>query len=110
MSGSTHLVIAPEIMLAGALLAGLAAAYGRELHLGRSPGWRWWFSMLLLLPSATISSEVVSDALSLTGKVRILVTVLTILRGYDGLTILEKHWQLTWVRLPRSFSRGSRER
>jgi hypothetical protein len=83
-------LIAPGISLAIGLLAGLAAAYGRELKRGRRPGWRWWISMLLLLPAAAITSEALTDAFALTLKVSTLLAMLTILRGYDGLTLIQK--------------------
>jgi hypothetical protein len=48
-----------------ALGAGLAAAYGRELHAGRSPGRSWWLARLLLLPLLAISATAASEAFDL---------------------------------------------
>jgi len=99
MNGLMRLVVAPEIMLTGALLAGLAAAFGRELHLGRRPRWRWWLSTLLLLPAAAIAGEALRDALALTTKVGTLLTMMIVMKGYDGLVLIEKHWQPSGSRL-----------
>lgn len=92
MTGLLQILGSPEILLAVGMLAGLAAAYGRELTSRRRPGWRWWLSRLLLLPAAAIVSVAIDSSLSLSGELRMLLAMLTILRGYDGLALLEKQY------------------
>jgi len=84
------IVVTPEILMTLGLLAGLAAGYGRELNLRRRPGWRWWLSRLLLLPAAAIISVAIDTGLSLSGELGMLLPMLTVLRGYDGLAMVEK--------------------
>jgi hypothetical protein len=90
----SYLVITPDVMLAGGMLAGLAAAYGRELSLRRRPRQRWWLSRLLLLPAAAITAVTVDNVMSLSAEARMLLAMLTILRGYDGLALLQRHRRL----------------
>ena len=97
MTSLPQIVATPEILMTGGLLAGLAAAYGRELTLRRRPGWRWWLSQILLLPAAAIISLVVDDGFSLSGEVRMLVAMLTVVRGYDGLASSRKQKQAAVV-------------
>lgn len=94
MIALSYLVITPDVMLAGGMLAGLAAAYGRELGLRRRPRRRWWLSRLLLLPAAAITAVTVDNVMSLSAEARMLLAMLTILRGYDGLALLQRHRRL----------------
>jgi hypothetical protein len=50
------------------------------------------------LPASAITSAAVGDVISLSGEARMLLAMLTILRGYDGLALLEKQRML---QLPR---------
>ena len=90
MTSLRQIVVTPEILITGGLLAGLAAAYGRELTLRPRPGWRWRLSRLLLLPAAAIISVAIDTGLSLSGELGMLLPMLTVLRGYDGLAMVEK--------------------
>lgn len=74
------------------MLAGLLAAYGRELSMRRRPGWRWWLSRILVLPAAAIASVAIEGSLGLSAEARTLIVMLAVFRGYDGLTSSKRIW------------------
>lgn len=53
------------VVVAVALGAGLAAAYGRELQAGRNQARSWWIARLLLLPVLAIGASAASEAFSM---------------------------------------------
>lgn len=101
MSDSVRLTFAPEVVLLAALAAGLATSYGRELHGGRRPGWRWWLSMLLLLPTVAIMSQAAALILQIDARVNALLTVMLVLSGYKGLEALVRGWTAQTLRISK---------
>jgi len=79
------------------LLSGLLAAYGRELSKRRRPRWRWWLSRILLLPAAVIASAAVDKSLGLTPEAKTLIIMLSVLRGYDGLSVSAVLWSRSFI-------------
>jgi len=79
------------------LLAGLLAAYGRELSQRRRPRWRWWLSRILLLPAAVIASAAVDKSMGLTPEAKTLMAMLAVLRGYDGLSVSAILWSRSFI-------------
>lgn len=76
-----------------ALIAGLAAAYGRELQAGRSPARSWWVARLLLLPLLAIGATAASETFALSRSATAFTAAMLSLGGYDCLRLLEAHWR-----------------
>ena len=87
----------PAVVIAAALVAGLAAAYGRELQLEKRPGLRWWASRVLLMPFLVIGSIAISQALLLSQSMTALCAAMLALGGYDGLRLLEQQWRARFL-------------
>ena len=100
MSNILDLTLAPKVVAAAALVAGLAAAYGRALNDGGRPGWRWWWCRLLLLPCIAIAAITAEEVLSLSTNVTAFTITMLVLGGYDGLRLIEQQWRLRVLRLP----------
>lgn len=76
-----------------ALGAGIAAAYGREIQAGRSPGRPWWAARILLLPLLAIGATAASEMLGLSRSTTAVTAAMLSLGGYDCLRMIEVHWQ-----------------
>ena len=100
MSNILDLTLAPRVVAVAALVAGLAAAYGRELNAGGQPGWRWWLCRLLLLPCVAIAAITAEEVLSLSTNVTAFTITMLVLGGYDALRFVEQQWRLRVLRLP----------
>jgi len=79
-------------VILASLIAGLAAAYGRELEGGRSPDRGWWLRRLLILPMLAIAAAAAIDLLSLSPTVAAFSAAMLSLGGYDVLRLLEARW------------------
>ncbi|HEX8214784.1 MAG TPA: hypothetical protein VF582_04850 [Allosphingosinicella sp.] len=76
-------------VILGALLAGLAAAYGREREALRDPGRRWWINRLLILPVLGITSAAAAETLSLSLAMAAFATAMLTMGGYEALRWIE---------------------
>lgn len=85
-AGMIHFVILAS------LIAGMAAAYGRELEGGRSPDRGWWLRRLLILPMLAIAAAAVTDLLDLGPTIAAFSAAMLSLGGYDMLRLLEARW------------------
>jgi len=88
----SHVLTSFEPTMPVGMLAGLLAAYGRELSNRRRPRWRWWFARILLLPAAAITSVAVDGSLGLSSEARALMVMLMVFRGYDGMASSTRIW------------------
>jgi hypothetical protein len=86
-SGASYLVI---LM---ALVAGLAASYGRELEAQRHPDRRWWIRRLLIMPILAIAATAATDAFELSNSVTAFTAAMLSLGGYDALCLIETKWK-----------------
>lgn len=86
-SGAIYLVIA------GALAAGLAASYGRELEAQRYPDKRWWLRRLLIVPLLAIAATAATDAFNLSTSLSAFAAAMLSLGGYDAIRFLEARWK-----------------
>lgn len=82
----------PHLVILVSLVAGLAAAYGRELEGGRSPDRGWWLRRLLILPMLAIAAAAATDLLDLNPTVSGFSAAMLSLGGYDVLRLLEARW------------------
>ena len=82
-----------HLAVAVSLLAGLAAAFGRELQGGRIPTLRWWCARLLLLPILAIGVLAAAELFELSGTKTALTAAMLALGGYDALRLLERQWR-----------------
>ncbi len=91
-------------VIIASMLAGLAAAYGRELEGGRSPDRGWWLRRLLILPMLAISAAAVIDLLDLSPTIAAFSAAMLSLGGYDVLRLLEARWlqRLALIQGPES--------
>ena len=81
-----------SLPILGALAAGLAAAWGRELEAGRPAGWRWLLRRLLVLPLLAIASAVAAEAFGLSATFAGFTAAMLSLGGYDALRLIEGKW------------------
>lgn len=75
-----------------ALLAGLAASYGRELEARRRPGRGWWARRLLVLPLLAIAAAAATELFGLSPTVAAFSAAMLSLGGYDVLRAIEAKW------------------
>ncbi|WP_300972943.1 hypothetical protein [Sphingomonas sp. LHG3406-1] len=94
-------------LLAFALVAGLAAAYGRELNARRVPGRAWWAARLLLLPLLAIAVATASEAFLLAKSTTAFTAAMLSLGGYDCLRLVEAQWKKRHFGETGSRRRGS---
>ena len=93
------------LLLLGALLTGFAAAYGRKLHRGKSPGVRWWLARVLLMPFLAIGTLASQELLALSPHVTALTAAMLGLGGHDCVRLLEHEWRRRVIgnsRLPKN--------
>lgn len=81
------------LVIVGALVAGLAASYGRELEAGRRPDRGWWCRRLLILPILAISATTATDLFHLSASVAAFTSAMLSLGGYDVLRLVEARWR-----------------
>ena len=91
------LPLCPSVVIGAALIAGLAAAYGRELQLEKRPSLRWWSSRVLLMPCLVIGSIAITQALLLSESRTARCAGMLALGGYDGLRLLEQQWRARFL-------------
>ena len=81
------------LLIALALVAGLAASYGRELEAERQPDRGWWLRRLLILPLLAIAATAATDLFDLQPSVAAFSAAMMSLGGYDVLRLLETRWR-----------------
>lgn len=81
------------IVILGALGAGLAAAYGRELEANRAPDRNWWLRRLLIIPLLAIAATAATEAFRLPGSLAAFSAAMLSLGGYDALRLVETRWK-----------------
>ena len=88
-----------------ALVAGLAASYGRELEAQRQPDRRWWIRRLLIMPLLAIAATAATEAFGLSKSVAAFTAAMLSLGGYDALRAIENKCR---ARLDAKVSAGER--
>lgn len=86
-SGTIYFVIM------AALVAGLAASYGRELEEKRRPDRSWWVRRVLLIPLLAIAATAATDAFALSASTAAFAAAMLSLGGYDALRLIETRWR-----------------
>jgi hypothetical protein len=81
------------LVIAVALAAGLAAAYGRELEAKRRPNRYWWIRRLLIMPILAIAVAAGTVWFDLPVSVAAFSAALLSLGGYDVLCLIETRWK-----------------
>lgn len=81
------------LAIAGALAAGLAASYGRELEANRRPDRSWWVRRLLIMPLLAITATAATVAFELAPSIAAFTAAMLSLGGYDALCRLEAKWR-----------------
>lgn len=76
-----------------ALVAGLAASYGRELEAQRRPDRLWWIRRLLIMPLLAIAATAAAEAFGLSKTVAAFAAAMLSLGGYDALCLVERRWK-----------------
>jgi hypothetical protein len=84
--GTTYLVIA------GALAAGIAASYGRELEAGRHPDGGWWIRRLLITPLLVIAATAATELFGLSKSGAAFTAAMLSIGGYDVIKLVESRW------------------
>lgn len=90
----THLA-EPWVQLAVIVLglwAGVAGAYGRELHSQRKPSLDWWISRILILPILGIAASAAVEQFKLSRQQSALLAAMLALSGYEALRLLQSSW------------------
>jgi hypothetical protein len=80
------------LVIGAALIAGLAASYGRELEARRKPDGTWWARRLLIMPILAIAAAAATDMLHLSASMAAFTTAMLSLGGYDVLSVIERRW------------------
>jgi hypothetical protein len=80
------------IVIAVSLLAGLAAAYGRELEAKRKPDRAWWVRRLLIFPVLAIIASAATDLFKLSPTIAAFSTAMLSIGGYDVICLIERRW------------------
>ena len=88
------------LAISAALLAGLAASYGRELEARRVPDRSWWLRRMLLMPLLAIAATALTDLLGLSPSLAAFSAAMLSLGGYDAIYLLERRWRRTLEGLP----------
>ena len=94
-------------VISASLMAGLAAAYGRELQARRQVDRSWWIARALLLPMLAICALSASAILQLSQTMTASASAMLALGGYDGLRLIEARWQARVLGEQRSTNTGS---
>jgi hypothetical protein len=81
------------LVIGGALIAGLAASYGRELEAERKPDRHWWTRRLLIMPILAIAATAATDLFALAPSIAAFSAAMLSLGGYDVLRLLEARWR-----------------
>lgn len=84
--GATYLVIA------AALVAGIAASYGRELEAHRHPDGDWWIRRLLITPLLVIAATAATELFGLSKSGAAFTAAMLSIGGYDVIKIIESRW------------------
>lgn len=84
--GATYLVIA------GALAAGIAASYGRELEANRRPDGHWWIRRLLITPLLVIAATAATELFGLSNSGAAFTAAMLSIGGYDVIKLIEARW------------------
>ncbi|WP_114952229.1 hypothetical protein [Sphingosinicella terrae] len=92
--------------IALALLAGLAASYGRELEASRTPDRRWWIRRLLIMPLLAIAATALTELLGLSTSLAAFSAAMLSLGGYDALYLVERRWRRALDQFPQRGSGG----
>lgn len=95
------------LVIAAALLAGLAASYGRELEAGRRPDRRWWLRRLLIMPLLAIAATSATHAFGLSTSLAAFSAAMLSLSGYDALNLIELKWRQRVAGVSRSAGRDT---
>lgn len=85
--------LAIYVAILAALLAGLAASYGRELEAGRWPDRRWWLRRLLIMPMLVIAATTATHLFDLSTSMAAFTAAMLSLGGYDALNLIELRWR-----------------
>lgn len=97
---------ASYLMIALALVAGLAASYGRELEAQRSPDRSWWIRRLLIMPVLAITATAATDVFELQPSVAAFSAAMLSLGSYDVLRLIEAKWRSRVEALASSAGEG----
>jgi len=81
------------VVISGALVAGLAAYYGRELEAGRVPDRRWWLRRILIMPILAIAATTATETFRLPTSLAAFCAAMLSLGGYDILNLIELRWK-----------------
>ena len=84
--------IGTYLVIAGALAAGLAASYGRELEAGRRHDLHWWLRRLLIMPMLAIVATAATELFGLPASMAAFAAAMLSLGGYDALCMIERRW------------------
>jgi hypothetical protein len=80
------------LVIAGALAAGIAASYGRELEANRHPGGQWWIRRLLITPLLVIAATAATDLFGLSKSGAAFTAAMLSIGGYDVVKLIETRW------------------
>lgn len=81
------------LVIVGALVAGLAASYGRELEAGRWPDRKWWLRRLLIMPILAIAATTATELFGFSTSLAAFCAAMLSLGGYDVLNLIELRWK-----------------
>jgi hypothetical protein len=85
-------MLIPGTIMCGALLAGIAASYGRELEAHRRPDRAWWIRRLLILPMLAIIACAAMDLFQLSPSLAAFSAAMLSMGGYDIIRLIERRW------------------
>jgi hypothetical protein len=85
--------VATFLVIIGAVGAGVAASYGRELEAKRQPDRGWWVRRLLLTPLLAIAATEATQLFGLTKTGAAFTAAMLSLGGYDIIRLLESQWR-----------------
>jgi len=80
------------LVIAGALAAGIAASYGRELEANRRPDRQWWVRRLLITPVLVIAATAATELFGLSRSGAAFTAAMLSIGGYDALKLIESRW------------------
>lgn len=80
------------IVIAGALAAGIAASYGRELEANRRPDGQWWIRRLLITPLLIIAATAATELFGLSRSGAAFTAAMLSIGGYDVVKLIEARW------------------
>jgi thiamine monophosphate synthase len=85
--------MATYLGILGALGAGIAASYGRELEAHRRPDRHWWVRRLLIVPLLAIASTAATELFGLSKSGAAFMAAMLALGGYDAIRLIEAKWR-----------------